>query len=111
MVRDADTLDRIRSLAIPPAWEHVWFTMRPRDHLRATGRDARGRKQHRYQARWREVRDENMFGRMVGFARVPPCIRRRFARDLRLQGLAREKVVATIVKLPETTLVRIGVEG
>jgi DNA topoisomerase I len=110
VVRDPDTLDRIRSLAIPPAWKHVWITTRPRGHLQATGRDARGRKQHRYHPRWREVRDENKFGRMLGFARVLPRIRRRVARDLRRKGLPREKVVATIVTLLETTFVRIGNE-
>ncbi len=110
VVRDPDTLDRIRSLAIPPAWEHVWITTRPRGHLQATGRDARGRKQHRYHPRWREVRDENKFGRMLGFARVLPRIRRRVARDLCRKGQPREKVVATIVKLLETTFVRIGNE-
>jgi len=110
VVRDRQTLERIRSLAIPSAWEHVWITTRPRGHLQATGRDARGRKQHRYHPRWREVRDENKFGRMVGFARVLPRIRRRVARDLRRRGLPREKVVATIVKLLETTFVRIGNE-
>jgi DNA topoisomerase I len=110
VVRDPDTLDCIRSLAIPPPWEHVWITTRPRGHLQATGRNARGRKQHRYHPRWREVRDENKFGRMLGFARVLPRIRRRVARDLRRKGLPREKVVATIVKLLETTFVRIGNE-
>ncbi|MGH7765172.1 MAG: DNA topoisomerase IB [Candidatus Dormibacteraceae bacterium] len=109
-VHDPATLDRIRSLAIPPAWEHVWITPRPRGHLQATGRDARGRKQHRYHPRWREVRDENKFGRMIGFAKVLPRIRRRVARDLRRPGLPREKVVATIVKLLETTFARIGNE-
>jgi DNA topoisomerase-1 len=109
-VRDRETLERIRSLAIPPAWEHVWITTRPRGHLQATGRDARGRKQYRYHARWREVRDENKFGRMLYFARALPRIRRKVARDLRLQGLPREKVVATIVKLLETTFIRIGNE-
>ena len=109
-VRDAATLDRIRALAIPPAWEHVWITTRPRGHLQATGRDARGRKQHRYHPRWREVRDANKFDRMAGFARVLPRIRRRVARDLRRPGLPREKVVATIVRLLETTFARIGNE-
>lgn len=109
-VDDAATLDRIRSLVIPPAWENVWITTRPRGHLQATGRDARGRKQHRYHARWREVREEDKFERMAGFARVLPRIRRRVACDLRRPGLPREKVVATIVKLLETTYARIGNE-
>ncbi|HSP10703.1 MAG TPA: DNA topoisomerase IB [Candidatus Dormibacteraeota bacterium] len=110
LVRESETLERIRTLAIPPAWEHVWITIRPRGHLQATGRDARGRKQHRYHPRWREMRDENKFGRMVGFAKALPRIRRRVARDLRRRGLPREKVIATIVKVLETTFVRIGNE-
>src|SRR5438309_5673083 len=110
LIRDAATLGRIRSLVIPPAWEHVWITTRPRGHLQATGRDARGRKQHRYHARWREVRDANKFDRMAGFARVLPRIRRRVTRDLRREGLPREKVVATIVRLLETTFARVGNE-
>jgi len=110
VIRDAATLDRIRSLTIPPAWEHVWISTRPRGHLQATGRDSRGRKQHRYHPRWREVRDANKFDRMAGFAKVLPRIRRRVARDLRRQGLPKEKVVATIVRLLETTYARIGNE-
>ena len=109
-VQDPATLDRIRSLVIPPAWEHVWISTRPRGHLQATGRDARGRKQHRYHDRWRETRDANKFDRMVGFARVLPRIRRRVARDLRREGLPKEKVVATIVRLLETTYARVGNE-
>jgi DNA topoisomerase-1 len=109
-VRDAPTLERIRSLAIPPAWEHVWITTHPRGHLQATGRDARGRKQHRYHPKWREVRDADKFSRLAGFARALPRIRRRVARDLRRRGLPREKVVATIVRLLETTMARIGNE-
>ena len=109
-IRDATTLDRIRSLAIPPAWQHVWISTRPRGHLQATGRDARGRKQHRYHARWREMRDANKFDRMETFARALPRIRRRVALDLRRDGLPREKVIATIVRLLEMTYARIGNE-
>src|SRR5438445_8349139 len=109
-VRDKASLERIRSLVIPPAWEHVWISTRPRGHLQATGRDARGRKQHRYHARWRLVRDANKFDRMASFARVLPRIRRRVIRDLRRRGLPREKVVATIVRLLETTFARVGNE-
>ncbi len=109
-VHDPATLDRIRSLVIPPAWEGVWITTHPRGHLQATGRDARGRKQHRYHPRWREVRDADKFGRMAGFATALPRIRRRVARDLRRKGLPKEKVVATIVRLLETTYARIGNE-
>lgn len=110
LVRDPATLDRIRSLVIPPAWEDVWITTRPRGHLQATGRDARGRKQHRYHPRWREVRDADKFDRMVEFGRSLPRIRGRVARDLRKPGLPKEKVVATIVRLLETTFARIGNE-
>ncbi len=109
-LRDAATLDRIRALAIPPAWEQVWITVHPRGHLQATGRDARGRKQHRYHERWREIRDANKFDRMAGFGRALPRIRARVARDLRREGLPKEKVVATIVRLLETTFARIGNE-
>lgn len=109
-IRDAATLDRIRSLVIPPAWEHVWISTHPRGHLQATGRDARGRKQHRYHPTWREVRDEDKFDRMTGFGRALPRIRSRVARDIRRPGLPREKVVATIVRLLETTFARIGNE-
>jgi DNA topoisomerase I len=107
-IHDAATLDRIRSLAIPPGWEHVWISTRPRGHLQATGRDARGRKQHRYQPRWRELRDANKFDRMATFARVLPRLRHRVAIDLRRDDLPREKVIATIVRLLETTYARIG---
>ena len=109
-IDDEDTLDRIRALAIPPAWEQVWISTRPRGHLQATGRDARGRKQHRYHPRWREARDANKFDRMATFARALPRIRRRVALDLRSDGLPREKVIATIVRLLETTYARIGNE-
>ncbi len=109
-IREEATLDRIRALAIPPAWEHVWISTRPRGHLQATGRDARGRKQHRYHPRWRETRDANKFDRMAGFAKVLPRIRRRVTRDLRREGLPKDKVVATIVRLLETTYARIGNE-
>ncbi|TMC83260.1 MAG: DNA topoisomerase IB [Chloroflexi bacterium] len=109
-IREEAVLDRIRSLAIPPAWEHVWISTRPRGHLQATGRDARGRKQHLYHPRWRETRDANKFDRMAGFAKVLPRIRRRVTRDLLREGLPKDKVVATIVRLLETTYARIGNE-
>ena len=110
VIRDPAVLERIRSLAIPPAWEEVWISARPRGHLQATGRDARGRKQHLYHARWREVRDADKFDRMAGFGSVLPRIRRRVTRDLRRAGLPKEKVVATIVRLLETTFIRVGNE-
>ncbi|HEY4914537.1 MAG TPA: DNA topoisomerase IB [Candidatus Dormibacteraeota bacterium] len=107
---DRATLDRIRGLVIPPAWKDVWISERPRGHLQATGRDARGRKQPLYHPTWRALRDADKFSRMVGFARALPRIRRRVARDLGLPGLPREKVVATIVRLLEMTFARIGNE-
>lgn len=109
-VRDKATLARIRALAIPPAWTQVWICPREDGHLQATGRDARGRKQYRYHERWREVRDESKYGRLVAFGRALPRIRRRVARDLARPGLPREKVLATVVRLLETTFIRIGNE-
>jgi DNA topoisomerase-1 len=109
-VRDRATLARIRSLAIPPAWERVWICPRDDGHLQATGRDARGRKQYRYHAQWREVRDETKYGRMAAFGHALPRIRRRVNRDLALQGLPREKILATLVRLLEATLIRVGNE-
>ena len=110
LIRDPAVLERIRSLAIPPAWEDVWISTRARGHLQATGRDARGRKQHRYHPKWTEQRGANKFDRMGGFGAALPKIRRRVARDLRRSGLPREKVVATIVRLLETTFIRVGNE-
>ena len=109
-ITDADTLGRIRRLAIPPAWTDVWICPDARGHIQATGRDARGRKQYRYHADWRTTRDETKYERMLAFARALPRIRRRVARDLRRRGLGREKVLATMVRLLETTLVRVGNE-
>lgn len=109
-VRDRASLARIRRLAIPPAWERVWICPRDDGHLQATGRDARGRKQYRYHAQWREVRDETKYGRMAAFGRALPKIRRRVQRDLALAGLPREKILATCVRLLETTFIRVGNE-
>jgi DNA topoisomerase-1 len=109
-VTDRDALDRISHIAIPPAWKDVWICVRPRGHLQATGRDARGRKQNRYHDRWHKIRDEDKFARLLGFARALPRLRRRVTRDLRQPGLPREKVVATIVRLLEMTFARIGNE-
>jgi DNA topoisomerase-1 len=109
-VRDPQTLARIRRLAIPPAWEDVWICTRDDGHLQATGRDARGRKQYRYHPRWREVRDETKYGRMLDFAKALPRIRRRVSQDLALQGLPRDKVLAAVVRLLETTRIRVGNE-
>jgi DNA topoisomerase I len=107
-VRDEKALERIRKLAIPPAWTDVWICSRPNGHLQATGRDARGRKQYRYHAEWREVRDETKFGRMIAFGEALPRIRERLEKDMSQRGLRREKVLATVVKLLETTLIRVG---
>jgi DNA topoisomerase I len=109
-VRDRATLKRIKSLAIPPAWTDVWICPMPNGHLQATGRDQRGRKQYRYHTRWREVRDEHKFSRMLAFGRALPRIRARVEEDLRRPGLGREKVLATVVRLLETTLIRVGNE-
>ena len=109
-VRDEATLARIRRLAIPPAWEDVWICTRDDGHLQATGRDARGRKQYRYHPQWREVRDETKYGRMAAFGRALPRIRRRVQRDVTLPGLTREKILATCVRLLETTFIRVGNE-
>lgn len=109
-VTDDKTLARIKSLVIPPAWEAVWICRVPNGHLQASGRDARGRKQYRYHPRWRVVRDEAKYGRMLVFGRVLPEIRKRVNADLQRDGLPREKVLAAIVRLLETTLARIGNE-
>jgi DNA topoisomerase-1 len=110
-VRDRDTLSRIRALAIPPAWQAVRNRAQDDGHLQATGLDALRRKQYRYHRRWHEVRDDTKYGRMVPFARALPRIRRRLERDLALHGLPREKVLATVVRLLETTLIRVGNEA
>ena len=107
---DATTLARIRRLAIPPAWTDVWICTSDDGHLQATGRDARGRKQYRYHARWREVRDETKYGRLIAFGGALPRLRRRVARDLARPGLPREKVLATVVRLLEKTFIRVGNE-
>ena len=108
LIKDRKTLVRLRALAIPPAWTDVWICPDPRGHLQATGRDARGRKQYRYHSEWRAVRDAHKFDRILIFARVLPQIRARVDADLRRHGLPRERVVATIVRLLETTLIRVG---
>jgi DNA topoisomerase I len=107
-IRDAKELARIRSLAIPPAYTDVWICPSPNGHIQATGRDARGRKQYRYHPKWREVRDETKFGRMLAFSEALPKIRARVERDLGLPGLPREKVLATVVRLLECTCIRVG---
>ena len=107
-VTDEKTLDRIRKLAIPPAYQDVWICRSARGHIQATGRDERGRKQYRYHEKWSEARAETKFARMAAFGRALPALRERVDHDLRKQGLPREKVVATVVRLLETTLIRVG---
>ncbi len=107
-VRDPAVLRRIRSLAVPPAWTDVWISPDPRGHLQATGRDARGRKQYRYHPAFREVREGTKYQHLIAFARALPAIRARVAEHMALRGLPREKVLATIVDLLETTLIRVG---
>jgi DNA topoisomerase-1 len=108
LVRDIDTLKRIRSLAIPPAWTDVWICADPNGHLQATGQDARGRKQYRYHPRWREVRDEAKYSKLLIFSRALPKLRARVEEDLKRPGLTRERVLAAIVRLMDMTLFRIG---
>ena len=110
LLRDARVLSRIRALAIPPAWKDVWICPDPRGHIQATGRDARGRKQYRYHPRWREVRDETKYSRLLEFGCALPAIRARVDRDLARRGLPREKVLATVLRLLEKTLIRVGNE-
>ena len=109
-VRERETLRRIRALVIPPAWNDVWICGSPHGHIQAIGRDARGRKQYRYHGRWRQARDETKYTRMLAFARALPRIRARVAEDLARPGLRRDKVLATVVRLLETTLIRVGNE-
>lgn len=109
-LRDEATLARIKSLAIPPAWTDVWICPWANGHIQATGRDAKRRKQYRYHSRWRSVRDEAKYGRMLSFGKALPLIRKRVGEALKLPGLPREKVLATIVYLLEATMMRIGNE-
>ena len=109
-IRDEVRILRLDRLAIPPAYTEVWICPSSNGHLQATGRDDRGRKQYRYHDRWREVRDENKFERIIVFAKTLPKLRRRVQRDLKLRGLAREKVLATLVQLLERTFIRVGNE-
>src|SRR5207302_2528498 len=110
LIRDEQRLLRIKRLAIPPAWTDVWVSSSPNGHIQATGRDARRRKQYLYHERWREVRDENKYDRMIAFGKALPKIRKRVARDLKLPGLPQNKVLATVVELLERTIIRIGNE-
>ena len=107
-VTDEKTLARIRSLAIPPAYTDVWICPKPNGHLQATGRDAKGRKQYRYHPKFRETRESNKYEHMLEFAKALPAIRKAIDELMRLRGLPREKVLATIVHLLETTMIRVG---
>ena len=107
-LRDGPALERIRALAVPPAWTDVWICPSPQGHLQATGRDAKGRKQYRYHERWRAVRDETKYGKLHSFGEVLPRIREKVERDLARHGLPRDKVLATVVRLLDLSFIRIG---
>jgi len=109
-VRDKAALQRIRSLAIPPAWTEVWICPHADGHIQATGRDAKGRKQYRYHPDWRIARDATKFQHIMDFARCLPALRARVQQDMQARGLGREKVLATVVHLLDTTLIRVGNE-
>lgn len=110
VVRDEATVRRVKSLVIPPAWTDVWICPSPNGHIQATGRDARRRKQYRYHVRFREVREETKYERMMAFAEALPKIRAKVDEDMGLPGLQRDKVLATVVRLLEITLIRVGNE-
>jgi len=107
-ITDAEERARIDALAVPPAWTDVWICPSPNGHLQATGRDARGRKQYRYHPRWREVRDETKYERMIAFGAALPRIRRRVDRDIARRALSKPRVVAAIVRLLDETSIRVG---
>jgi DNA topoisomerase-1 len=107
-VDDEATLKRIKTLAVPPAWTDVWICPHTNGHIQATGRDAKGRKQYRYHARFREVRDGTKYEHMMAFAQALPAIRAKLKEHMALRGLPREKVLATVVHLLESTLIRVG---
>jgi DNA topoisomerase-1 len=110
IIRDPEVIKRIRSIGIPPAYTDVWICPDPRGHIQATGRDAKGRKQYRYHPRWSEIRDSTKYAHMLEFAHALPKIRARIDADMKRPGLSREKVLATVVNLLETTLIRVGNE-
>jgi DNA topoisomerase I len=109
-VKDEETLARIRNLVIPPAWSSVWISPDPNGHIQAVGRDAKGRKQYRYHSEYRRVRDLVKFDRMRAFGKALPRIRRTVERDLRRKGMPKRKLLAALVRLLETTYIRIGNE-
>lgn len=107
-IRDEAEIKRINALVIPPAYKDVWICPDPRGHLQATGRDARGRKQYRYHPRWREIRDENKYSRMIEFGLALPKVRKQLEAQLAEPGIGRDKVMATVISLLDATLIRIG---
>ena len=107
-IRDRILLDRIRALGVPPAWTNVWICAEPHGHIQAVGFDERGRKQYRYHADFREAREEAKFERILLFAEVLPVVRQRVAEDMAKPGLGRDKVLASVVHLLETTMIRVG---
>jgi DNA topoisomerase-1 len=108
VIRDEQRLRRIRALVIPPAWTDVWINPDPLGHIQATGRDARGRRQYRYHDKWRETRDETKFAHMIAFGEALPRLRERVSADLGTPGLSRAKVLATVTRLLEESLIRVG---
>ncbi|MBC5800937.1 MAG: DNA topoisomerase IB [Candidatus Eremiobacteraeota bacterium] len=109
-ITDDDGLRRIKSIGVPPAYEHVWICPLPNGHLQATARDAKGRKQYRYHKRWREVRDENKYVSTIAFGEALPTLRARVEKDLKRECMSREKVIATVVRMLDDTLIRVGNE-
>lgn len=107
-IRDQAEIDRINQLVIPPAYTDVWICADPRGHLQATGRDARGRKQYRYHPRWRELRDESKYTRMIAFGKQLPRLRKQLDKHLSTPGLNHDKVMATVISLLDATLIRVG---
>jgi DNA topoisomerase I len=108
LVHQKERLNRIRALVIPPAWTDVWICSSPLGHIQATGRDARGRKQYLYHQRWREYRDETKYGRMIDFGRSLPRLRKRVEHDLSLRGMPQDRVVAAVVRLLDSSNIRVG---
>ena len=101
-------MTRIKALVIPPAWDEVWICPQPHGHLQATGRDEKGRKQYRYHQHWQKIRSQTKFNRTIAFGLALPKIREQVKKDFRKHGLPKEKVLAAIVKLLETTKIRVG---
>ncbi|KPB22080.1 DNA topoisomerase IB, partial [Pseudomonas sp. ST1] len=107
-IKDESEIKRINALAVPPAYTDVWICADPMGHLQATGRDARGRKQYRYHPRWREIRDQDKYSRLIEFGHALPKVRKQIEAQLAQPGMGREKVMATVISLLDATLIRIG---